>query len=868
MPPGAFDDLLNLISLSFRSSALTTVPALHGMRSLQVLDLCCTAIESVPSRAFQGLSNLRVLNLAGNGLTDLPDGLLSGMADLKYLYLNGNRLTDIRKEVLAGPVLLIRLSLHGNPLRELREDAFATLPHASQLFLTDTQLEAIRPLTFATVDISSLFLEDNRIADLAGVVFPPNGVSTLQLTNNALRELPAGLFTGFHSTIGGRENLTVDLTGNPGTPFPIHLDLVRLDANPDEPGPASVVVRVREAAPWTMAVRVAALGGTTFARDVEVPIGRLESEPFTVADNGVALLRFGSPPPIPGTYEGMEVALGDPLRLFPFKDLDLKVAGAPFEIDLAAVLDGAEAGTRFTATSSAPGVATAAVADGSLTVKPLREGRVTVTVTSRSPSGATTRHRFGVTVADRDGSPETANLLAVGATLAGTLLDETDVDVYRLDLPGDATVELQTSGPTDTRGRLQDRRGTYIAADEGSGPGGHNFKIEAGIPAGIYYLTVSGATGDYAVVARLAEALDQGDTEADSSLLTLYTAEDLRRVSPDVLLSTPSAISSAADLDVFRLDIPRDRTDVTVRTTGGTDLHARLLDSALVEIASDEGGGNVRIDTELDVGPHYLEIGGHETGNYRVLASGGARSCLREMPIALGDIGDDPASSALLTMGGAPRAGKIDDVADVDVFRLDLAGRARVEVRTGGATDTEGELLRVGGATVASDDDGGPGGHNFRIVQELPAGIYYVKVSGAPGSYSVSARLTGTRDQGNTAASATLLPLFTERELAPVRPRMLLGTAARIWPTAADVDVFRLDVPNNNTRVVVRTAGGTALRGELVDSQLAHVATDRRGDDIRIETELEAGIYYLSVTGHTTGNYRVLASTESPGVCH
>ena len=303
-----------------------------------------------------------------------------------------------------------------------------------------------------------------------------------------------------------------------------------------------------------------------------------------------------------------------------------------------------------------------------------------------------------------------------------------------------------------------------------------------------------------------------------------------------------------------------------MRTSGGIDLHARLLDSALAEVASDDRGGNVRIDTELDAGVHYLVIGGHETGNYRVLASGDATGCPQEM--AVGDVGDSAASSALLPMGGSPHAGMLEDDADIDMFRLDLTGRASVEVRTSGPTDTRGELLHASGASIMSDDDGGPGGHNFRIAAELPPGIYYAAVSGTAGSYAIDARVAGGRDQGDTAASATLLPLFTERQLAPVSPRMLLGTAARIWPSAADVDVFRLDVPGDNTRVTVRTAGGTALRGHLVDSSLTEVAADRRGDDIRIHTELDAGIYYLTVTGHTTGNYRVLASTGSHGACH
>lgn len=245
------------------------------------------------------------------------------------------------------------------------------------------------------MNVSGLYLDDNRIADLADVVFPPTGVSTLWLTNNALRELPAGMFRGLQSSIGGRENLNVDLTGNPGAPFPVRLELDRLDAASDAPGRATVVVRVREAAPWTMSVRVTAIGGAAFVRDVEVPIGHLHSEPLAVADDGIALLRLGAAPPVPGTYKGMAVALGEPLRLFPLKDLDLERHGSPFELDLVAMFDATETGTVFTAPSSAAGVVAASVTDGTLTVTSLREGRGTVTVTARHHPAPLRRHGCG-----------------------------------------------------------------------------------------------------------------------------------------------------------------------------------------------------------------------------------------------------------------------------------------------------------------------------------------------------------------------------------------------------------------------------------------------------------------------------------------
>ena len=51
-------------------------------------------------------------------------------------------------------------------------------------------------------------------------------------------------------------------------------------------------------------------------------------------------------------------------------------------------------------------------------------------------------------------------------------------------------------------------------------------------------------------------------------------------------------------------------------------MFARLLDSSLTEIASDDSDGNFRMEARLDAGIHYIEVGGRERGTYRVLAWG------------------------------------------------------------------------------------------------------------------------------------------------------------------------------------------------------------------------------------------------------
>ena len=175
------------------------------------------------------------------------------------------------------------------------------------------------------------------------------------------------------------------------------------------------------------------------------------------------------------------------------------------------------------------------------------------------------------------------------------------------------------------------------------------------------------------------------------------------------------------------------------------------------------------------------------------------------MTMAQDDHGDTSGEATLLAIG-ASVAGSLYNDRDRDFFRLDLVGRALIQVRTSGQTNTQGELLDASGAWLASDDNSGPGS-NFDIEIRLQPGVYYVAVTGETGRYAISARLGGDRDHGDTHDASTLLKLHTQEELASVSPSVLLATAGRIYPSTSDTDVFRIDVADDDTEVVLRVTG-------------------------------------------------------------
>ena len=458
-------------------------------------------------------------------------------------------------------------------------------------------------------------------------------------------------------------------------------------------------------------------------------------------------------------------------------------------------------------------------------------------------------------------------LLAIGPPEIGMIDGTDDVDYYRIDLAGSATVQVDTAGQSDTRGELLAGNGALIAADEDTGPG-DNFRITEDLAAGVYYVAVSGTGGEYALSARLTDVADQGGTAASSALLTLYGDMQVETVKPSALLSSTGRIDEAGtDLDYFRIDVPRDGVDVTVRSAGDTDTTARLLDGAMAEVAMDDGGdGNFQIERTLDAGAYYVEVGGHEAGPYRVLAWGSDPDCdCAEPAMAAMDHGGTAETSTLMSIG-PPLTGEITDADDVDVFRIDLAGSATVAFETAGPTDTMGTLRDGAGAELATAATGGPA-MNFRISQELAPGPYYLEVSGAAGSYAVSAQLGGDSDHGDTAGLSTLLPLYSQDDVDNIKPQALLSTAAVIDAAETDMDVFRLDVPEDMTDVTIRSVGPLDTHARLRDASLTELDMDDSDGAFRIETTLDAGVYYVEVGGHETGRYRVLAWGDSQVEC-
>ena len=228
-----------------------------------------------------------------------------------------------------------------------------------------------------------------------------------------------------------------------------------------------------------------------------------------------------------------------------------------------------------------------------------------------------------------------------------------------------------------------------------------------------------------------------------------------------------------------------------------------------------------------------------------------------DMPML--DDGNTRATSTVITFGVRSEA-SLETRDDVDVFRIELQGRAEIAVQSGGTTDTMAVLSDSEGETIATNDDASPTSINFRIVETLEGGVYYLTVAssnGTTGPYRVLARIQrGGDDHGDTIGASTRITA--------------VETAGSLRPEG-DIDAFRIDV-GGQTGAVLRTKGPTDTVGRLLDSAgnvLAEADTGGDRGNFVIDTTLMPGIYYLMVSAKDgeTGGYSVEAEFDGYVVC-
>ena len=271
---GDFAGLSGLSELDLSGNQLTGLPSgvFAGLTALTKLSLNDNKLAALPSGVFADLTALTELTLDDNQLAALPSGVFADLTELTKLTLNDNKISALRLAVFARSPKLESLSLANNSLTSLPFGVFANQTKLTWLSLSANQLGALPSSVFARMsELKTLLLHSNSLVWLRSGVFADlSKLETLFLYDNHLRSLPAAVFAGVSSNLA-----RVSLSNNPGTPFPLTVDLADAGTN-------RVKAIMPSGAPFDVVLPVDVRNGRVEggADTLTIPAGRVESDTF------------------------------------------------------------------------------------------------------------------------------------------------------------------------------------------------------------------------------------------------------------------------------------------------------------------------------------------------------------------------------------------------------------------------------------------------------------------------------------------------------------------------------------------------------------------------------------------------------------
>ncbi len=277
------------------------------LAAITELDLSESGITALKSGDFDNLTGLETLGVGGT-FSSLPDGIFDHLVNLKNLGLLSSQLRSLPDGLLDQLTRLWAFAIGDpesddaiakSPLRSLPDGIFDNCTNLSFLHISGTQLSSLPDGIFDNfTNVPFMILSNNQLSSLPDGIFD-KATMILDLSNNQLSSLPDGIFKGIFDTPpdltgfnilgapGGPipknrlaelgEYTTLNLTGNLVDPLPFTISLERVGN-----GQFKAVAPAGALFELMLPIRVANGTITGGATSITIPVGRTESETFTV----------------------------------------------------------------------------------------------------------------------------------------------------------------------------------------------------------------------------------------------------------------------------------------------------------------------------------------------------------------------------------------------------------------------------------------------------------------------------------------------------------------------------------------------------------------------------------------------------------
>ncbi|KAF7990763.1 hypothetical protein HCN44_000568 [Aphidius gifuensis] len=189
--------LRSLLDLSLRGNRIEIIRSdiFDDNILLKRLDLAINNLAQIPHSTFLNTRNLRELYASHNTLTELP-GSLHGLSSLEVLDLSFNKLNILSPDTLSSLTSLLELKLVRNKIKELREGAFSRLPRLNFIDLENNDLRVIEKNSIKNLpELQAIKLGKNKIQTIpSGAFVDLPLLQSTELQENRIQEISANAF--------------------------------------------------------------------------------------------------------------------------------------------------------------------------------------------------------------------------------------------------------------------------------------------------------------------------------------------------------------------------------------------------------------------------------------------------------------------------------------------------------------------------------------------------------------------------------------------------------------------------------------------------------------------------------------------------